>query len=259
MGAQEGAKKDPLPALSPRRVDSSLVPRRVHQQRVINTPTPRPTVLFVLALLLSVASMAPSESSILSSFLLPPAPLQTIITLRQFTDLFPRALQSNPAIPKLYRELQHQRAIDTDDVKRNIAAECKRGERQAREVARARRRDEAADSAAAGLTRGEEMDVMMEEDLHGRTGATAGRRKKRTAEMVIEDMEQAERDIEEEIAEIEEETEAVLEDLKGIVGDLSDLRYGRFNKPAAGGEELGQEAVTTLRQLRATCQDIGNG
>ncbi|KKY28765.1 putative kinetochore subunit nkp2 [Diplodia seriata] len=207
--------------------------------------------------------MAPNESSILSNFLLPPAPLQTIITLRQFTDLFPRTHQSNPAIPKLYRELQHQRAIDTDDVKRNIAAECKRGERQAREVARARRRDEAADSASAGLTRKEEMDVKLEEDLHGRAGATAqmgaGRSKKRTAVAVAEDMEQAERDLEEEIAGIEEETEAVLEDLRNTVGDLSDLRYGRFNKPAAGGEEPGQETVTTLRQLQEVCQDIGNG
>ncbi|KAL1648834.1 hypothetical protein SLS58_002014 [Diplodia intermedia] len=207
--------------------------------------------------------MAPNESSILSNFLLPPAPLQTIITLRQFTDLFPRTHQSNPAIPKLYRELQHQRAIDTDDVKRNIAAECKRGERQAREVARARRRDEAADSASAGLTRQEDMDVKMEEDLHGRAGAAAqmgaGRSKKRTVVAVAEDMEQAERDLEEEIAGIEEETEAVLEDLRNIVGDLSDLRYGRFNKPAAGGEELGQETVTTLRQLQEVCQDIGNG
>lgn len=206
--------------------------------------------------------MAPSESSILSNFLLPPAPLQTIISLRQFTDLFPRAYQSNPAIPKLYRELQHQRAIDTDDVKRNIAAECKRGERQVREVARARRRDETADSAAAGLTRGEEVDVMMEEDLHGRAGAAAergkGRPRKRTADAVVEDIEQAKQDLEDEIAEIERESEAVLADLRSIVGDLSDLRYGRFNKPAAGGEELGPETVDTLRQLQTTCYEIDN-
>lgn len=206
--------------------------------------------------------MAPTESSVLSNFLLPPAPLPTILSLRQFTDLFPRAYQSNPSIPKLYRELQHQRAIDTDDVKRNIAAECKRGERQAREVARARRRDEDADNSAAGLTRGEEMDVRMEEDLHGRVGASAqhgiARTKKSTAEAVVQNMKLAEQDIEEEIAELEREADSVLADLKNVVGDLSDLRYGRFNKPAAGGEELGHETVETLRQLQAVCQEIGN-
>ncbi|GME49118.1 cnl2 nkp2 family protein [Neofusicoccum parvum] len=206
--------------------------------------------------------MAPSESSILSDFLLPPAPLPTILSLRQFTELFPRAHQSNPAIPKLYRELQHQRAIDTDDVKRNIAAECKRGERQAREVARARRRDEAADSAVAGLTRREEIDVRMEEDLHGRAGASAENgtigAKKRAVDTVVDNMELAEQDIEQEIAEIEREAEGVLADLKNVVGDLSDLRYGRFNKSAAGGEELGQETLDSLRQLQAVCREIGN-
>ena len=84
--------------------------------------------------------MAPTESSILSNFLLPPAPLPAAISLRQFRDLFPRAHQTSKDIPLLYRELQHQRAIDIDDVKRNIASEVQRGEKQKREVIRARRR-----------------------------------------------------------------------------------------------------------------------
>ncbi len=84
--------------------------------------------------------MAPTESAILSNFLLPPAPLPTIISLRKFTELFPAAQRSDPQIATLYRELQHQRAMDTDDVKRNIAAEVRRGEAQRREVVRARRR-----------------------------------------------------------------------------------------------------------------------
>lgn len=84
--------------------------------------------------------MPPTEASILSSFLLPPAPLSTVISLRKFTELFPHSQQSSPQIPALYRELQHQRAVDIDDVKRNIAAEVKHGERQKREVVKARRR-----------------------------------------------------------------------------------------------------------------------
>lgn len=84
--------------------------------------------------------MAPSESSILSNFLLPPAPLPAVISLRKFKELFPSAQQSDPQIAILYRELQQQRATDTDDVKRNIEAEVRRGEIVQRAVSRARRR-----------------------------------------------------------------------------------------------------------------------
>ena len=83
--------------------------------------------------------MSPSENSILTNFLLPPAPLPAIISLRQFTELFPRAYQSNPHVKVLYRELQHQRVIDIDDVKRGIAMEVKRGEKQRRQISRTRR------------------------------------------------------------------------------------------------------------------------
>ena len=83
--------------------------------------------------------MAPTEATILSTFLLPPAPLPSIISLKAFTDLFPRAQQSSPQIRNLYRDLQHQRAQLTDAVARNIAAEIKRGNAQRRTVVRARR------------------------------------------------------------------------------------------------------------------------
>jgi len=84
----------------------------------------------------------PTESTILTSLLLPPAPLPTILPLQKFTALFPPSARSHPQIPLLYRDLQHQRALDIDTVRRNIAAEVKRGEGQKREVARQRRREE---------------------------------------------------------------------------------------------------------------------
>lgn len=87
--------------------------------------------------------MAPTESSILSNFLLPPAPLPQVITLEEFTALFPRRYQSSAQVEAIYREYQHQRAIDTDDVKRNIASEVHRGEKYKREVARTRHRQDA--------------------------------------------------------------------------------------------------------------------
>lgn len=84
--------------------------------------------------------MPPTESAILANFLLLPAALPSAITLTKFTDLFPKAQRANPQIGLLYRELQLSRALDTDQVQRNIAQEAKRGERQRREVVKARRK-----------------------------------------------------------------------------------------------------------------------
>lgn len=84
--------------------------------------------------------MAPTESTILTNFLLPPAPLPTILSLQKFISLFPKTQRSNPQVKSLYRELQHLRALDIDEVKQNIAREVKVGEKQRREVVRARRR-----------------------------------------------------------------------------------------------------------------------
>lgn len=87
--------------------------------------------------------MPPTEAALLRSYLLSHVELPDIITEEQFIDLFPRSQQSHPQIPILYRELENQRAIVTDEIERNIAAEVKRGERQWREVMRARRKAEA--------------------------------------------------------------------------------------------------------------------
>ena len=83
--------------------------------------------------------MAPTEATILSTFLLPPAPLPSIISLKAFTELFPRSQQSSPQIRTLYRDLQHQRAQLVDAVSRNVTTEVKRGAAQRRAVVRARR------------------------------------------------------------------------------------------------------------------------
>jgi len=85
--------------------------------------------------------MAPTEATILSTFLLTPAPLTAIISLKTFTELFPRAQQSSPQIRALYRDLQHQRARLTDAVAHNIIVEIKRGNAQRRAVLKSRRQD----------------------------------------------------------------------------------------------------------------------
>ena len=84
--------------------------------------------------------MPPTEATILSNFLLPPAPLLSTISLPEFTDLFPRSQRSNPQVEYLYRELQARRDLDIERIKRNIAQEVKRGEKQRRQVVKARHR-----------------------------------------------------------------------------------------------------------------------
>jgi centromere-localized protein 2 len=86
--------------------------------------------------------MPPTEATLLSAFLLPPAPLPAIITLKSFTQLFPKSQQSSPQVKALYRDLQNQRVRITDAVGRNIIAEVKRGNAQRRAVVRARREAE---------------------------------------------------------------------------------------------------------------------
>ncbi|GAB1192300.1 hypothetical protein APSETT444_001489 [Aspergillus pseudonomiae] len=78
--------------------------------------------------------MAPSEASILSNFLLSPASLPTIISLQQFTELFPKRLRSHPHIRALYRELQQLREQDMDLVNGNIDQELRQGESQKAEL-----------------------------------------------------------------------------------------------------------------------------
>lgn len=86
--------------------------------------------------------MAPTEATILTNFLLPPAPLPSVLTLRKFTTFFPPSQASNPQIRLLYRDLQHQRALLTDGVAQNISNEVKRGNAQRRAVVKARREAE---------------------------------------------------------------------------------------------------------------------
>lgn len=83
--------------------------------------------------------MAPTETTILVNYLLVPAQLPAIISLKEFTDLFPRAQQSSPFIRKLYRDLQTKRNGLVDDVASNIEDEAKRGKVLRREILRSKR------------------------------------------------------------------------------------------------------------------------
>ncbi len=86
--------------------------------------------------------MPPTESTILSSYLLNPGRFPAVITLDEFTALFPRAHQSSPQIRALYRDLQHQRNALLDVVSENIRDEVAQARGLRRAVARARKESE---------------------------------------------------------------------------------------------------------------------
>src|SRR5690554_8082136 len=85
--------------------------------------------------------MPPSESQILTSFLITPAPLPLVLPPASFAALFS---PSTPAasISHLYRLFTHQRALITDAVKQDIEDEVRRGIAQRRAVVRSRRAQE---------------------------------------------------------------------------------------------------------------------
>nr|CAB91736.2 conserved hypothetical protein [Neurospora crassa] len=88
-------------------------------------------------------AMAPTETKILSDYLLVPAQLPAIISLQEFIELFPRSLQSSPQIRNLYRDLQTQRNAVVDSVAAEIEAEAKRGKAMRRVMIKAKREEEA--------------------------------------------------------------------------------------------------------------------
>ncbi|KAF4637747.1 hypothetical protein G7Y89_g324 [Cudoniella acicularis] len=183
--------------------------------------------------------MAPTEATILSSFLLPPSPLPSIISLRTFIELFPRSQQSSPEVRALYRDLQHQRARLTDAVGRNIVTETKRGNAQRRTVVRERRR-------AEKESPDDEVDV--ENALFG-PSSNLPTPKPHTLTSILPEMETAATDISEEIRRLEEESRTMLEEMRSTVGGLSDLRYGRL-----ASEQLPEEVLEGLERLENSCR-----
>jgi hypothetical protein len=102
-----------------------------------------------LRLAAATATMSSQEAKLLSDFLLAPAPLRDFMTLRQFTDIFPRSHRENPAVKDLYRELHRLREAEIEVVRNDITKEVKRSRQLRRAYAQERRRTE--DAHAAGI------------------------------------------------------------------------------------------------------------
>ena len=190
--------------------------------------------------------MAPTESSILSNFLLSPAPLPTLMSLQQFTELFPKRLRSHPHIRALYRELQEIREHDMDLVNGNIDKEVHQGESQKAEL-----RKSIAKTGVDGLTSNDQREMDMDVQLFGQTSSTSDYH---SASSLLDAMEKACSDIGHQVAEMDEEATLILSKLNNTVGDLSDLRYGKMQGPAGtSGEDMVNEAIRGLSNLEDAC------
>ncbi|KAH7039957.1 Cnl2/NKP2 family protein-domain-containing protein [Microdochium trichocladiopsis] len=183
--------------------------------------------------------MAPTEASILENYLLLPARLPSIISLQEFTALFPKTQQSSPHIRSLYRDLQQQRNAAVDEVADNIDAEARGVSRSLRrELVRAR-------LEAEHEERDDEIEI--ERALFGPTSNLVSA-KPHHLMTILPEMEAAVADMEAEIKKLEEDEAALLKSVKQTVGSLSDLRYGRL-----GNTKLRTESLEALRTMQDVC------
>ncbi|TLD10213.1 hypothetical protein PgNI_05779 [Pyricularia grisea] len=187
--------------------------------------------------------MAPTESTILSNFLLVPAQLPTIISLDEFKALFPPQHRSSAQVRSLYRDLQRQRSNVVEEVSENIAEETSRHAKVIRrQVARADRIGTFADEYDA--------EDEVEKALLNSGSAPAGDDPLTNLSLVVQSMETSLSAVESQIKDLQTEEARLLELVKKTVGDLSDLRYGRLSNA-----NLPEQVLDGLKNLQDICEN----
>ncbi len=193
-------------------------------------------------------STAATEAQILKSYLLNPASFPTIITLDEFTDLFPTNQQSHPQVKLLYRDLQFLRTVDTDLVEENIAKECRDGERQRREMYQALHQQPHLSQKNSGQLNGDK-DIQVDEVLYGQTGSVPKKKGGHTKESLFNEMEETIRYLEVDGVVAKREADKLLGQVRETVGNLSDLRYGKFARVSGADNGVEEEVVKGLKGL----------
>ncbi|KAF3765451.1 hypothetical protein M406DRAFT_256966 [Cryphonectria parasitica EP155] len=182
--------------------------------------------------------MAPTEATILTNYLLVPAQLPAIISLREFTELFPRSQQSSPQIRRLYRDLQTQRNALIDDVAANIEHEARRGKVLRREALRAKREAESQEVD-------DEIDV--ERALYGPASRASGL--KHNISSIIPELDSAVEELDAAVKNLEDEEAELRQSIRQTVGSMSDLRYGRLSNA-----QLSKQVLDGLQTVQETCE-----
>jgi hypothetical protein len=93
--------------------------------------------------------MAPTEESILRSFLLQKAGLRDVITLAEFSTYFPPSKRSSPLVCQLYRDIQTQQNTICKSVLKQINVECRLGDTAIAKKRAMRESEKVAESGAA--------------------------------------------------------------------------------------------------------------
>ncbi|RKF75897.1 putative cnl2 nkp2 family protein [Golovinomyces cichoracearum] len=184
-------------------------------------------------------SLKPTEYNLLAEFLLAPAPLHAIISLKTFTTLFPHSQRSLPTIKALYRDLQLQRLQKIERISQNISDEARRGSQQRRAIARARRADNKLSMA--------DEDIEIEEYANG-PSCNLPTCRPHTLESIIPELVGAINGLSYEIQEAEEEETSIMEEMQKIVGGLSDLRYGTLEN-----SDLKDQVIERCSRLDYVC------
>ncbi|KIW90274.1 uncharacterized protein Z519_08918 [Cladophialophora bantiana CBS 173.52] len=221
----------------------------------------------------------PSESEILTSYLLHPSPLPAILPYKSFLALLPPSLSSfgrqHPTeLKRLYRDLQFQRDILIDDVRRRIEDECRRSVELKARLGRQVRREEGLlrvtsrkkkrkhgsigsndnnnneDAEHGAATDDDDIDAEEKETqfdtaLHdgqplGHTLPMATAKHNHTTTTLLAAMTTASQDLASEIADLEAQIATLRSQCGDNVGNLSDLRYGRF--ATAGSRSSGDKS-----------------
>lgn len=181
--------------------------------------------------------MPPNEQKILANYLITPASLPAIISFHKFSSQFPSAARSSHEVKRLYRSLQHKRALLTDSVASAIAQEARRGDAQRKAVIHSRR------LAEDIVTNDEE--ILIERCLYGQT-SNLPVVQSHSLDSILLELQTAEKDLEAEIAALEQEAKVLLSEMTATVGGLSDLRYGKFENG-----QINEDVIQSLKGLDA--------
>lgn len=245
----------------------------------------------------------PTESQILHSYLLHPSPLPTILPYKAFISLLPTSSSRSSSgsaslqqthrteLRHLYRDLQFQRDITVDDIRRRIEDECNRSvgltarlarqvrheenQHQHQEVRKSKKRkrgsaddlpSDADDEELEEEQRELHFDAAMHENqpLGGTTAALTSRHNHSTTSLLAA-MDAARSDLQSEIADLEAEIEKLRAACEDTVGGLSDLRYGRFSSARGSGsatdggvgDRIEDDVVAALEELKHKLEEAG--
>ena len=224
----------------------------------------------------------PSESQILHSYLLHPSPLPTILPYTTFLSLLAKSssVHNTHAIDlrRLYRDLQFQRDVTIDDVRRRIENECARSVALTARLSRQVRQEEGSSHAKKRKRNdGVDDDISVDDNLSEQKETTfdtamhdgvplsntiPAKTSKHNHSMtsLLPVMEHALNDLSSEIEDLETAIETLRKEAEEKVGGLSDLRYGKFTSGRLSGNTTGgsageagveDEVVAALRELKA--------